>query len=132
MVAPVWATPPGTLGTVVENEFYQIQLSASNTLTYTYLSGVLPDGLRITSTGVAEGFPKSIDFIAGVPQEVGTDVTSEFVVRATSDDGLVADRVFSMTITGPDDPVIDTLPSSNLGSYFDGQLINDTTNSNRP
>jgi hypothetical protein len=126
MVAPVWATPPGTLGTVVENEFYQIQLSASNTLTYTYLSGVLPDGLRITSTGVAEGFPKSIDFIAGVPQEVGIDVTSEFVIRATSDDGLVADRVFSMTITGPNDPVIDTLPGGNLGSYFDGQLINET------
>ena len=124
MVAPVWATPPGTLGTVVENEFYQIQLSASNTLTYAYLSGVLPDGIRITSNGVTEGFPKSIDYIAGVPQEVGTDVTSEFVVRATSEDGLVADRVFSMTITGPDDPVIDTLPSSNLGSYFDGQLIN--------
>ena len=124
MVAPVWTTPPGTLGTVVENEFYQIQLSASNTLTYEYLSGILPDGLRITSTGVAEGFPKSLDYIAGVPQEVGTDVTSTFAVRATSEDGLVADRVFSMTITGPDDPIIDTLPSSNLGSYFDGQLIN--------
>jgi len=124
MVAPVWTTPSGTLGTVVENEFYQIQLSASNTLTYAFLSGVLPDGIRVSSTGSTEGFPKSIDYIAGVPQEVGTDVTSEFVVRATSDDGLVADRVFSMTITGPDDPVIDTLPSSNLGSYFDGMLIN--------
>ena len=58
MVAPVWTTPPGTLGTVVENEFYQIQLSASNTLTYAYLSGVLPDGIRITSSGITEGFPK--------------------------------------------------------------------------
>jgi len=124
MAAPVWQTPPGTLGTIVENEFYQIQLSASNTLTYEYLSGVLPDGIRITSNGVTEGFPKSVDYIAGVPQEVGTDVTSEFAVRATSEDGLVADRVFSMTITGPDDPIIDTLPSSDLGSYFDGQLVN--------
>jgi hypothetical protein len=124
MAAPVWQTPPGTLGTIVENEFYQIQLSASNTLTYEYLSGVLPDGIRITSNGLTEGFPKSVDYIAGVPQEVGTDVTSEFAVRATSEDGLVADRVFSMTITGPDDPVIDALPSSDLGSYFDGQLVN--------
>jgi hypothetical protein len=124
MVAPVWATPPGTLGTVVENEFYQIQLSASNAFTYEYLSGELPDGIRITTSGLTEGFPKSIDYIAGVPQEVGTDVTSTFAVRVTSEDGLVADRVFSMTITGPDDPIIDTLPSSDLGSYFDGMLIN--------
>jgi hypothetical protein len=89
--APVLQTPHGTLGTIVENEFYQIQLSASNTLTYEYLSGVLPDGIRITSNGLTEGFPKSVDYIAGVPQEVGTDVTSEFVVRAISENGLVAD-----------------------------------------
>ena len=124
MAAPVWQTPPGSLGTIVEDEFYQIQLSASNTLTYEYLSGVLPDGIRITSNGLTEGFPKSVDYIAGVPKEVGIDVTSEFAVRAISEDGLVADRVFSMTITGPDDPIIDTLPSSDLGSYFDGQLVN--------
>ena len=123
MVAPVWVTPPGSLGTVVENEFYQVQLNASNAATYEYLSGVLPDGIRITIYGQCEGFPKSVDYIQGVPKEVGTDVTSEFVVRATSDDGLVADRVFTMTITGPDDPIIDTLPASDLGSYFDGQEI---------
>jgi len=87
MVAPVWVTPPGSLGTVVENEFYQVQLNASNADTYEYLSGVLPDGIRITIYGQCEGFPKSVDYIQGVPQEVGTDVTSEFVVRATSDDG---------------------------------------------
>jgi len=123
MSAPVWVTPPGTLGTVVEGEFYQIQLNATNATTYEYLSGILPDGIRITIYGQCEGFPKCIDYIQGVPREVSEDVTNQFVVRATSEDGLVADRVFSMTITGPDAPVIDNLPSSNLGSYFDGERV---------
>ena len=123
MAAPVWITPPGSLGTIVEQEFYTIALSAENTSLFSYLSGVLPDGIRIAINGTVEGFPRSIDYIQGVPKEVGTDVTSEFVVRATSDDGLVADRVFTMTITGPDDPVIDTKPLADLGKYFDGDQV---------
>ena len=31
MAAPVWITPPGSLGTIVEQEFYTIALSAENT-----------------------------------------------------------------------------------------------------
>ena len=29
MTAPAWVTPPGNLGTVVEGEFYTIQLNAT-------------------------------------------------------------------------------------------------------
>ena len=38
MLAPEWITPPGDLGTVVEGEFYQVQLNATNTASYSYLS----------------------------------------------------------------------------------------------
>ena len=123
MAAPEWITPPGDLGTVVEGEFYQVQLNATNADTYSYLSGVLPVGIRVTQYGVLEGNPKNYDFIQGVPIEIAQDVTSKFVVRATSADGTVADRVFEMTVTGQDAPVIDTLPSENLGAYFDGDKV---------
>ena len=123
MAAPVWITPPGDLGTVVEGEFYQIQLNADNANSYKYLSGVLPVGIRVTANGVVEGNPKNYDYIQGVPSEVAKDVTSKFVVRAVSLDGTVADRVFEMTVTGQDAPTIDSTPASNLGAYFDGDLV---------
>ena len=44
MASPIWVTPPGDLGTVVEGEFYQVQLDATNATAYSYLSGVLPSG----------------------------------------------------------------------------------------
>ena len=123
MTAPVWVTPPGDLGTVVEGEFYQVQLNATNADTYSYLAGVLPVGIRVTQYGVLEGNPKNYDFIQGVPVEIAQDVTSKFIVRATSTDGTVADRVFEMTVTGQDAPVIDTTPASQLGAYFDGDKV---------
>jgi hypothetical protein len=123
MAAPEWITPPGDLGTVVEGEFYQVQLNATNADSYSYLSGVLPVGIRVTQNGILEGNPKNYDYIQGVPTEIAQDVTSKFVVRATSLDGTVADRVFEMTVTGQDAPVINTLPSENLGSYFDGDKV---------
>tara|TARA_B100000989_G_scaffold147781_1_gene110098 strand:- start:3761 stop:6313 length:2553 start_codon:yes stop_codon:yes gene_type:complete len=123
MAAPIWVTPPGDLGTVVEGEFYQVQLNADNANTYQYLSGVLPEGIRVTQNGVVEGNPKNYDYIQGIPSEVAKDVTSKFVVRAVSLDGTVADRVFEMTVTGQDAPTIDSTPDSNLGAYFDGDLV---------
>ena len=123
MEAPEWITPPGDQGTVVEVEFYQVQLNATNTARYSYLSGVLPVGIRVTQNGIVEGNPKNYDYIQGVPTEIAQDVTSKFVVRATSLDGTVADRVFEMTVTGQDAPVINTLPAENLGSYFDGDKV---------
>lgn len=123
MAAPVWVTPPGDLGTVVEGEFYQVKLNADNTSSYKYLSGVLPQGIRVTENGVVEGNPKNYNYIQGVPTEVAQDVTSKFVVRAVSTDGTVADRVFEMTVTGQDAPVIDALPATDLGSFFDGDKI---------
>jgi len=123
MAAPVWVTPPGDLGTVVEGEFYQVQLSATNSTKFQYLSGVLPVGIRVTENGILEGNPKNYDYIQGVPTEIAQDVTSKFIVRAVSTDGTVADRVFEMTVTGQDAPSIDSTPVPDLGTYFDGDFV---------
>ena len=123
MAAPSWITPPGNLGTIVEGEFYQVQLGANNTLDYKFHSGRLPDGIVIRTNGTVEGYPSNKDYIQGVPQEVAVDTFNSFTVRATSVDGQVADRVFSLTVTGPDDPVIDTLPASALDAVFDGDVV---------
>ena len=124
MAAPVWITPPGELGTIVEGEFYQVKLGASNTVQYKFHSGRLPDGIVIRSNGTVEGYPSNKDYIQGVPVEVAVDTFNQFSVRATSQDGQVADRIFSLTVTGPDTPVIDTLPQSQLGAFFDGDTVN--------
>ncbi len=123
MAAPSWITPPGDLGTIVEGEFYQVQLGANNATDYKFHSGRLPDGIVIRTNGTVEGYPSNKDYIQGVPQEVAVDTFNQFSVRATGVDGQVADRVFSLTVTGPDDPVIDTLPASALDAVFDGDLL---------
>lgn len=123
MAAPTWITPPGDLGTIVEGEFYQVQLGANNALDYKFHSGRLPDGIVIRSNGTVEGYPSNKDYIQGVPQEVAVDTRNQFTVRATSVDGQVADRVFTIIVTGPDDPVIDTLPPSTLDAVFDGDVV---------
>lgn len=123
MAAPVWVTPAGDLGKIVEGEFYQVALSATNGVLYQFHSGQLPSGIVIKDDGVLEGFPEPQDFIQGVPSEVGQDVTSTFIVRTTSDDGLVSDRVFTLTVTGQDAPFIDTLPPADLGSYLENDYV---------
>ena len=80
MAAPVWTTPSGEIGTIIENEFYQLQLNATTATSYSFLSGTLPDGIEIKSTGMVEGSPRNVSYISGVPKEIAEDVTSRFVV----------------------------------------------------
>ena len=123
MAAPVWTTPQGNLGTIVEGKFYQLQLNADNALSFAFHSGELPSGVVVKSSGTLEGYPSNQDYVQGVPSQVDKDTISKFSIRATSVDGLVTDRVFSLTVTGPDAPIIDTLPPAELGTYFDGEIL---------
>jgi hypothetical protein len=123
MAAPVWTTPSGEIGTIIENEFYQLQLEATNATSYTFLSGTLPDGIEVKTTGMVEGSPRNVSYISGVPTEIATDVTSRFVVRATSSDNIVADRIFELTVTGQDAPVISATPAADFGAYNDGDYV---------
>lgn len=122
-IAPSWITPSGNLGTIVEGEFYQFQLLANNADFFNFHSGRLPGGLEITPNGTIEGHPKEYALIQGVPTEVGEDITSRFVVRATKD-GKVSDRLFQLTITGQNAPIIDPTPPTELGTFIDGSEVN--------
>lgn len=95
MAQPVWNTPPGTLGTYPAGIVATYTLSASAvipavTVTYSLLSGSLPAGFSISSSGI----------ISGTPSLVTTETVSTFAVRATDNLGNIRDRTFSMTIAG--------------------------------
>ena len=116
MANPIWATPGGNLGIIPENEFFQIQLSATDpaghAVTYSSLAGTLPPGMHVTKTGGLQGVPVVTDI-------TNTNRNYEFSIRAKDINGLVADRTFSLTITNIVPPQI-TPRVTNLGDVFDG------------
>ena len=89
------------------------------------IAGELPDGIQVTQNGIVEGVPKTR--VQGVPTEVGRDVTSRFAIRAFTTrvvDGVVvidrlADRTFTLTVTGQDVPEFIT-PAGTVGTFYDG------------
>lgn len=133
---PIWETPAGDLGTIQEGKFYKLTLSAyeegsdpqsSETLYYTMIAGELPEGIQCRKTGLIEGVPKAVSSVQGVPLEVGENVTSKFTVRVyteNEDESIyrVADRTFSITVTGQDIPQW-TTTAGNLGTFIDGNQV---------
>lgn len=114
MAQPIWNTPAGSIGTYPSlTQIIPVQLSASPVLpavsvTYTLLSGSLPDGITMTSTGL----------ITGTPNSVPVNTTYEFVVRATDNLGNIRDRTFTIIVTGAVSPTFVT-PSGTLFSQND-------------
>jgi hypothetical protein len=120
MAYPQWITPAGNLGIVPSAEYYQYALdaydTAGGTLAYARVSGTLPPGIQVTTTGVLQGIPVST---------AGPDLnqTYTFTVRVTNtSDSLIADRTFQLTITNVAPPQI--VPRDvDLGIYFDGDIV---------
>ena len=118
MAQPVWITPAGSLGVIQENIVYRNYVVAqdpdSNPITYRVIAGVLPDGMQFLSNGE----------LAGIPYSVSQDVTSRFTVRATtvSSPPRIADRTFSITVTGNNIPVW-TTPAGSIGSFYSSENI---------
>jgi hypothetical protein len=133
---PNWVTPAGTLGTIPEGVFYRIPLLATsdNTVRYRVIAGRLPPGIQINETGVLSGNPSAVSTVQGVPVDVVGDTTSQFAVRAYTErvvNGVtvidkLADRTFSLTISGIS-TVSWTTPAGTIGTYFDGSQIADLT-----
>lgn len=99
MTAPVWVTPAGDLGTIEQVKACNISLQASGSnITYSLISGEIPKGLQINSSNGS---------LYGTPFYVGNNVSYEFVIRAKNADGA-ADRTFTITVSGPVDPLWDT------------------------
>jgi hypothetical protein len=137
MLPPVWITPAGNLGVYPEGEFFQIPLEAvdpedpvGGTLQFEVIAGQLPAGVQVRPTGLIVGIPRAVASAQGVPAEVSTDVTSQFATRVYTTrlvDGVLvvdrlADRTFTLTITGQDIPEFIT-PAGQIAALFDGTLV---------
>lgn len=114
MAQPIWNTTAGSIGTYPATVPLTTQLSATavspaSTITYILLSGTLPSGISINSSGL----------ISGTPTLVTTDTTSTFTIRATDNLSNIRDRTFSMIISGvaipefttPEGSILNTLDS---------------------
>ena len=69
MSYPIWITPAGSLGTLPDSDFFQIQLDAYNpgggALTYNFISGQLPPGIQLTRSGSLRGVPVVVGPLPG-------------------------------------------------------------------
>lgn len=98
MSLPQWITPAGFLFTATEAVTVSVPIKATGTnVTYSLISGKLPSGLSFSSTGT----------ISGAATNVLTATISQFVIRATSDYGVI-DRTFKVGVDGNTAPLWNT------------------------
>lgn len=134
MAQPQWITSSGSLGTIPEGTFYQLPLFAEDPdggeVYFRVIAGQLPDGIQVRKNGLVEGIPKAIASVQGVPVEVARDITSKFAVRAYTEKTIngsktidrLADRTFTLTVTGQDIPDFVT-PAGSVGKFYDGTEV---------
>lgn len=121
MAQPVWITPAGSLGIIPEGIFYQQSIKAYDPdpepgtgIYYRVIAGVLPAGVQCSATGLIAGVPQAIASLQGVPQPVNRNETSKFTVRAYTENEAtgailrIADRTFTLTVSGNDVPEFTT------------------------
>ena len=89
---PVWQTAAALSGYAISGLSYSQQLSATDpdggNVVYSLVSGILPGGLSISSSGLISGTPTDN------PSNSSTQV---FTIRATDTGGNYIDRQFSLT-----------------------------------
>ena len=126
MSQPVWNTPSGTIGTYPSLVSLTFQLSASAILpavsvTYAIISGNLPTGLGLSTSGL----------ISGIPTLVTDNTSYSFVVRATDNLGNIRDITLSVTISGSANPRF-TIPAGDLLTTTDSTWIEFPVTYNNP
>jgi len=102
--SPVFVTAAGTLGTFLNGQRTGISVSVNATdpdsagnVTFELQSGSLPAGLSL-SNSAAEG---GTAIISGNATAVGSNTTSNFVLRAVDNASNTTSRAFSITINAP-------------------------------
>jgi hypothetical protein len=132
---PVWLTPAGNLGTYPEGVFFQLPLEADvvdDSLYYQLIAGELPTGVQLTESGMLAGTPQAIVNVQGVPEPVSRDIVSKFAIRAYTKKTVgtitvinrLADRTFTLTVSGQDTPEF-TTPAGQIAQYYDGTNVTD-------
>lgn len=90
--APIWTTNAGSLGSKSGGSSVSIQLAVtdeeSNPITYTVVSGSLPPGLSLSTSGL----------ISGTATNPTADTTYNFTIAA-SDGANISNRAFSIPVT---------------------------------
>jgi hypothetical protein len=122
MANPYWNTTAGSIGSFTENTAMSYTFSATagdvgDTLSYTKLNGTIPTGLTLSSSGV----------LSGTPTAVNSNVVSEFTIRVTESNNKIADRTFSMTVTGATAPTWTTPAGALPIGPASATSINDST-----
>jgi len=117
------STTPVSLTTAVGN----MTARFSPRVYYRIQAGTVPSGVQISTAGVVTGVPQAVASLQGVPTAVNQDVTSKFTVRAytqtpTGAIDAIADRTFTLTVSGNDPPDFVT-PAGNVGTYYDGDEV---------
>lgn len=115
ILSPTWITPASFLFTATELTSTSTSVISSGTgVTYHVISGKLPAGLALTTTGT----------IFGTPSAVVNLTSSTFVIRAKNEGG-VSDRTFYIDIEGADDPYWSTPQGYlNLGYNAEKYVLN--------
>lgn len=120
----------GTQPVVLTNATGIMTARFSQPVLYRLQAGTLPAGIQIDITGSMIGVPSTSATAQGIPLAVAEDVTSKFTIRAYTTarvngqeviDGI-ADRTFTLTITGNDVPQFVT-PAGLVASYYDGDQV---------
>jgi len=115
-----WNTTAGNLGTVSENEYFEKSINAVDSggadVSYRFLSGTLPPGVQVIRTGSIQGVPAVTSTTAA-----DNTYTFSFVVRASTNTGVVSDRTFSLTISNIVAPILGPA-SGKIAEIFDGTL----------
>lgn len=121
---PLWITPAGALSSPFPEQqpiaftiTAEIQDPLASALTYTLLGGNLPVGTATNPFRIVTNYLTNTGVIVGTPVEVNTETIYFFTVRVTDNVGNISDRTFSMSIYGPDSPVLLTPPGKILTTY---------------
>jgi len=109
-------TATGSMSTVFRQSVY-----------YLIIAGSLPPGIQCSANGLIVGVPQALASLQGVPFEVNQNVTSKFTLRAYTENqdetiDRIRDRTFTITVTGNQTPEF-TTPAGNIGTYYDGDLV---------
>ena len=125
MAQPIWITPAGSLGIIPEGIFYQTSMRAydpdpepGTDLYYRVIAGTLPAGIQCSVTGLIAGVPQAVASLQGVPQPVNRNEISKFTLRAYTENEAtgailrIADRTFTLTVSGNDVPEFTTTVGS--------------------